>query len=97
MRKVFARRIVIDHSQGNISVDGVVLPWLIAEQGPQVSADPPGVIEVSVPLLVNGTVEVRNLPAPRVYDSELGDVGAYARELVRSQLAEAYPWLEAAR
>ena len=94
-RNILARSAIIDHETGEFYIDGVYFPWHLTECGPVVekNGEVP-LLEVTLTLFVEGTVEVRTPEGRRVYDPVLGDIGECARRKVRADLRAAYPDLE---
>lgn len=94
---IFAQRVVIDHDESQVYVDGVRLPWWIADpDGPTIE---PGshqqpLTRVVLPIWVDGTVEVVSDTELEVTDSVLGSVADYARREVQREMTAAFPWLE---
>ena len=93
---VLARSSEIDLQRGFLSIDGVRLPWWLANVEPEIRADiESGIVELTITFLVEGVVVLTNPTAGRQYiDSRLGDVSEWARTYVRDQLSAAYPDLK---
>lgn len=89
-----ADSVVIDWNEG-VKIDGVHFPFYVGEG---VEIDPGGSGDITVvhlPVLVAGVVTfVDRSGRRRVIDPELGDVGEWARTLVRRGLLGAFPWLD---
>lgn len=97
MKRVVANGIQIDHAKREIMVDGVTLPWHLAEPGPVVEEiEGVPMLIVHIPVVVDGYVHVRlgGSARPVVFDPVLGNVAEYAEREVRRQFREAYPDLE---
>lgn len=92
-----AGSVIIDRYQHTLTIDGVEFPFYLAEPGPQVDGfdiDFP-IAKVAIPLLVDGIVEIRmDDGRSEFHDPEHGEVGAWARRLVREGLLERLPWLD---
>jgi hypothetical protein len=91
VKKTFARDVVINREGGSLTIDGVEIPWWLAEE-PQVTSLPGFPInQVTLTLQVEGriTIIAEDEP-PTIIDPVLGDVGAWAREHVRAGLKAAY-------
>lgn len=89
--KVLARSMVIDHVNHEVYVDGVSLPWHLGVDGPQVESFDSAVLTVSIPVLVDGIVEIVTSDRRHIVDTALGDVGEWARRHVREGILAAYP------
>lgn len=90
---VLARSAALNLQDGFLTIDGVRLPWWLANVEPEVLADTEtGVVEVRVSFLIEGVVALVNPDGARRYvDPKLGDVTDWAKAYVRDQLQAAYP------
>lgn len=83
------------HQDPAVVIDGVPFPFAV---GADVDIEPGGSDALTVVVLrvfVHGTVLYTDGKQRQVIDRELGDVGQWARDLVRAGLLERLPWLEA--
>ena len=89
-----AHSMTCDYRTGVVEIDGVPLPFYISEDGPSVETEPQGFVStVWLPVMVSGVVTIRTDKGPQSYDPSVGEVGEYARRLVREGLLERLPWL----
>lgn len=89
-----ASSVVLDASKG-VWIDGVQFPFHVSTDvtvEPGSHEDP---TVVSLRIFVLGTVTFIDGKRRQVVDRELGDVGEWARALVRAGLLERLPWLAA--
>lgn len=91
-----AASVILDAREG-VTIDGVLFPWYVADEA-TVDAGPDRITTINLQLFVDGVVSIVDRDGcRRVIDGYLGrglgDIGAYARELVRTGLLEALPWL----
>lgn len=88
----FARSVVLDHTEG-VKIDGIPFPFHV---GLDVNIEAGGASALTVvwlPVYVLGTVIYDDGRQRQVIDRELGDVGQWARDLVRAGLLERSLWL----
>lgn len=92
-RHIFARTARIDTRGGDIHIDSVRLPYWLAEQP---TVEPVGdrvpMQIVTLKVLVEGAVVIVGDLGSRIFDPIEGEVGEWARRLVREGLAD-IPWL----
>lgn len=92
-----ASSVTLDMNEG-VFIDGIKFPFYVSEEA-TVTAGPDLITTVTLDLFVDGVVTVRDRDGKRrVYDGRLdgeGDVGEWARRLVREGLLERVPWLSA--
>jgi hypothetical protein len=89
-----ASSVTLAMSEG-VFIDGIKFPFYVSEEA-TVTAGSDLITTVSLDLFVDGVVIVRDRDGGRrVYDGREGDVGEWARRLVREGLLERVPWLTA--
>lgn len=92
-----ARSMVLDATTG-VLINGQPFPYWVSEDVHVEPGGRDGVTIVNLPLLVDGVVLiVDHKGSRRVIDGALGglgDVGEWARNHVREELAAAFPWLQ---
>ena len=86
-----ARSMTLEYGRG-IDIDGIPFPFAVDID---VDVQPnDGVTVVTLPVYVNGVVTiVRQDGQPHHIDPVEGDVGEWARRIVREGLVESLPWL----
>jgi hypothetical protein len=88
-----ASSVTLDMSEG-VFIDGIKFPFYVSEEA-TVTAGPDLITTVTLDLFVDGVVTVRDRDGKRrVYDRYEGDVGEWARRLVREGLIERIPDLD---
>ena len=93
MRRVFARSVKVDHVGHVVEIDDIPLPWYLKVE-PQVTALEGGILQMDLSILVDGVVTIICTDGgSKVIDPVLGDVGQYARNKVRAEFTNAFPWL----
>jgi hypothetical protein len=83
LKRYIANTIIIDHKTGDISIDGAILPWHIASDGPEVevAGDSIGPINiVTLPIYTDNVIVVRKL------EDELEAIREKAREIIREDV-----------
>jgi hypothetical protein len=91
----FAKRVLIDHVEHEVWIDGFKIPWWIGFDGPEVEHDPlTRTHTLTIPILVDGFIAIAGEGTETIHDPVLGDVGAAARRMVREGFLEAFPWLD---
>lgn len=91
-----AASVILDAREG-VTIDGVTFPWYVSDTA-TVDFGPDRITTINLQLFVDGVVSIVDRDGcRRVIDGflgkGLGDVGAYARELVHKGLLERLPWL----
>ena len=93
MKRVFAKSAFVDHERHTLTIDGVEIPWWLADEPVINKMDPDfPILELTLTVLVDGIAIINTGEhGVRVVDPVLGDVGEYARRKVREEMLAAYP------
>lgn len=93
--KVLAQTATADGGRGTVSIDGVTLPWFIAEEGVEIEHRD-GILVAHVPILIESAATTITGSGRRgeLFDPVLGNVRLWAIESVRRQFRDTYPDLE---
>lgn len=92
-----AHSATLSGSDGRIYIDGQEFPFYVGEDIDVTGLGRDEITTLVLPVLIDGVVIIDDRRGRKVIDGALleglGDVGEYARALVRQELHKAFPWL----
>lgn len=96
MKKALAKTAVIDYVDHRIVIDGVQLPWHLAAPGPDIDMMDPEipVVTLNLPIIIDGNVLIRTAENSHLIDPIEGEIGSWARRIVREELLKRFPDLD---